>query len=302
MSQDRVFKSASHGIDYDSFPMRLWRKAKQHGVWDPEAIDFSQDREDWKGLSDAQQEHVLQLCGQFQAGEEAVTLDLLPLIRLVASEGRIEEEMYLTTFLWEEAKHVDCFQTFFREVTGDPGDLSRYYNPSYQEIFGGVLPEALGRLDTDSSVEAQIHASATYNMIVEGVLAESGYWLFHKMLTDNQLMPGMQQAVGLLKRDESRHIAFGVYFLSRLIVENGDRAWKAFEKSMAELKPVTDRQIAEFITFFEGGHPFGIAAEDLIAFSEQQFNARMQRIATAREQRLEDLHRIGSVYQEEDAA
>ena len=50
---------------------------------------------------------MLHLTSLFQAGEEAVTLDLLPLIRAIAQEGRIEEEMYLTTFLWEEAKHVD---------------------------------------------------------------------------------------------------------------------------------------------------------------------------------------------------
>lgn len=34
----------------------------------------------------------------FQAGEESVTLDLLPLIQVIAGEGRIEEEMFLTSF------------------------------------------------------------------------------------------------------------------------------------------------------------------------------------------------------------
>ncbi|MEZ4766638.1 MAG: hypothetical protein R3C26_26625 [Calditrichia bacterium] len=28
--------------------------------------------------------------------------DLLPLMMVIAKEGRIEEEMFLTTFLWEE--------------------------------------------------------------------------------------------------------------------------------------------------------------------------------------------------------
>lgn len=299
MTHKRTFQSATRGLDYESFPMRLWQKAKTHGVWNPAEIDFRRDREDWRALSEAQQEHVLQLCGLFQAGEEAVTLDLLPLIQAVASEGRIEEEMYLTSFLFEEAKHVDLFRRFFNEVTGDPGDLSRYYNPSYEAMFCQVLPEALNRLQSDSSPEAQIEASVTYNMIIEGVLAETGYYLFHRMLTDHAIMPGMEGAVALLKRDESRHIAFGVYFLSRLIIENGDSGWLAFETKMAELQPLAEAQTREFMTFFEGGHPFGIPAEDVMSFSQQQFQRRLQRIHQSRSQTLDDLHRIGSVYDEE---
>ncbi len=37
------------------------------------------------------------LSALFQAGEEAVTLDLLPLIMVIAQEGRPEEEMFLTS-------------------------------------------------------------------------------------------------------------------------------------------------------------------------------------------------------------
>ena len=42
---------------------------------------------------------------QFIGGEEAVTTDILPMIMAVAKKGWFEEEMYLTTFLFEEAKH-----------------------------------------------------------------------------------------------------------------------------------------------------------------------------------------------------
>ena len=55
---------------------------------------------------------MLRLTSMFQAGEEAVVLDLLPLVAVVAAEGRLEEELYLTSFLWEEAKHVETFRRF----------------------------------------------------------------------------------------------------------------------------------------------------------------------------------------------
>ncbi|MCB0259558.1 MAG: ribonucleotide-diphosphate reductase subunit beta, partial [Calditrichaeota bacterium] len=96
--------------------MRLYHKAKKFGIWNPQDIDLQRDREDWQSLSDLEKEVLLHLTALFQGGEEAVTLDLLPLIMVIAKERRIEEELYLTTFLWEEAKHTEFFRRFLDEV------------------------------------------------------------------------------------------------------------------------------------------------------------------------------------------
>lgn len=63
-----------------------------------------------------------------------MTLDLLPLIMTIAKEGRIEEEMYLTTFLFEEAKHMEFFRHALDQV-GEKGDLSVYHSDIYKSIF-----------------------------------------------------------------------------------------------------------------------------------------------------------------------
>ena len=34
----------------DSFPMRLFEKAKRLGVWNPSDFDFSRDRDDWEAM------------------------------------------------------------------------------------------------------------------------------------------------------------------------------------------------------------------------------------------------------------
>ncbi|MDQ7864003.1 hypothetical protein RCO48_31735 [Peribacillus frigoritolerans] len=86
--------------------------------------------------------HLLTLKGKcyygsfpfFRAGEEAVTLDLLPLIMAIANEGRIEEEMYLTTFLFEEAKHMEFFRYTLDQI-GETGDLTVYHSDTYKSIF-----------------------------------------------------------------------------------------------------------------------------------------------------------------------
>ena len=96
-----AFRSTSGGLR-DCFPLRLYGKAKRLGTWDPAAIDLTRDRADWDRLDELEREAILSLTSLFAAGEEAVTLELLPLVLAIAREGRIEEELYLTTFLFEE--------------------------------------------------------------------------------------------------------------------------------------------------------------------------------------------------------
>lgn len=276
-------------LNYDLPPMRLWSKAKRLGIWNPHDIDFTQDVADWARLNELEQEVLLHLTSLFQAGEEAVTLDLLPLIAVVAAEGRLEEEIYLTSFLWEEAKHVEGFNRFLTEVAGVDGDLSRFHGPSYRRLFYEELPTALGRLRSDASPEAQAVASVTYNLIVEGVLAETGYHAYYSVLRRNNLMPGMQQMVDYLKRDESRHLAYGVFLLSRLAHEHGEPIWQAIQRRMSELLEVATGTVLELFTPYET-MPFGLEQDEFLNFAMTQFQHRMTRIEKAKGQTLAELY------------
>jgi ribonucleoside-diphosphate reductase beta chain len=290
MSARTAYRSTSRqGLDYDSPPMRLWAKAKQLGIWNPADIDLSQDAVDWRQMTPTEQDLILRTTSLFIAGEEAVTVDLLPLIQIVAEEGRLEEEIYLTSFLWEEAKHVDAFHTFLDKVVGERPDLDRYHTPAYRLIFNDKLPSALGALRTDRSPEAQARASATYNLLVEGVLAETGYFSYHKMLVENGLMPGMQQIVAHLKRDESRHLAYGVFLLSRLVAEHGESVWNVIQSQMQELLGPAVAAVDESYLDYDVV-PFGIVPNEMAAFAETQFLHRMARIQKAREQSLTEVY------------
>jgi ribonucleoside-diphosphate reductase beta chain len=213
----RTFATTSRGLRRDFPPMKLFEKAKRYGIWNPTDIDLTQDVADWQRMTDDERDAILRLTAVFQAGEEAVTLDLLPLIMTVAREGRIEEELFLTTFLWEEAKHTDFFRRFLDEVAAYPGSLSHYHTPSYQAIFYDALPQALTRLNSDSSPAAQVQASVTYNMIVEGVLAETGYHTYYTALRSSGILPGTTRGIDYLKQDEARHIAYGIFLLSEAV-------------------------------------------------------------------------------------
>lgn len=288
---ERAYQTTSpRGLDRNLPPMRLWRKAKKRGIWNPEEIDFSQDIQDWRKLSDEERQSLLHLTSLFQAGEESVTLDLLPLIQVIAGEGRLEEEMFLTAFLWEEAKHVELFRRFLDEVADDQSDLARFHGPNYRTIFYRELPQAMARLKTDSSPAAQAAASVTYNMIVEGVLAETGYFSYHATLARNGILPGMQQAVAHLKSDEARHLAYGVFLLSRLVAEGGDEIWQQIEERMTMLLAPAIGVITDFFDTYDPV-PFGLQLEEFTEFATRQFQSRIQRIERARHQTLEEICR-----------
>lgn len=294
------FATTTRGLRRDSPPMKLFEKAKKYGIWNPTDIDFTQDKHDWEALQDDEKDVILRLTAQFQAGEEAVTLDLLPLIMTIAQEGRIEEEMFLTTFLWEEAKHTDFFNRFLVEVTGDAGDLSRYHLPSYNSIIYEALPQALNRLSVDSSPQAQIIASVTYNMIVEGVLAETGYHAYYTTLRENNLMPGTTRGIDLLKQDESRHIAYGIFLISRLVAENPD-LWDVAETTMNTLLMPALGVVTEAFACYDPV-PFNMEMETFTNYALMQFQKRYDRIARARGASLSDVYAVTQAAIDDDNA
>lgn len=281
------FTTTTHGLRRDLPAMRLYEKAKRLGIWNPSDIDLRADREHWLSLAAEEQDILLRLTAMFQAGEEAVTLDLLPLIMTIAAEGRVEEEMFLTTFLFEEAKHTDFFSRFLIEVAAVGGDLGHYHTPSYRELFYRELPAALGALRDDPSAAAQVRAAVTYNMIVEGMLAETGYHAYFTVLERSELMPGTRRGITLLKQDESRHIAYGIYLLSRLVAEDG-ALWDVLEARMNELLPAALGVIGDVFAAYDP-IPFGLVEEDFTDYALAQFEKRVARLERARAMSLEEI-------------
>lgn len=275
------FASTSRGLQRDTLPMRLFEKAKRLGIWNPSAIDLRRDRQDWARLRDEERDLILRLTALFQAGEEAVTLDLLPLVATIAAEGRIEEELFLTSFLWEEAKHTDFFSRFLTEVAEISGDLAHYHTPAYRDLIYRALPDAMQRLTHDRSAEAQALAALTYNMIVEGVLAETGYHAYATMLEAQDLLPGTRSAIRLLKQDESRHIAYGIFVIGRLL--NAEpQLWEPIEARLGELIIMPMAIIDEAFACYDV-MPFGLRAEEFFDYAMGQFQKRLALLERARD-------------------
>ena len=291
------FRTAqARGLNRDHTALRLWRKAKRLGIWNPDDLDFTQDVEDWQGLSEPKRELLLQLANQFLGGEEAVTLDLLPLLRAVAEDGYFEDELFLTAFLFEEAKHVDFFHRFLQEMTGgERPDGHAYYGDHYRCLFFDELPRAMQRLRTDASPVRQAEAVVVYNMIVEGMVAETGYYLFYNLLRTRGILPGTIRGIQLVQQDEARHLRYAVYLLERLIAEHGEPVYEAFRSKMEALLPVVHGMSREGYARLakQYGHaePAVSALRNLrsLEFTQRQYEKRLARIERARGRPLEEI-------------
>jgi ribonucleoside-diphosphate reductase beta chain len=292
------YVTTTRALDRAHPAMRLYEKAKRLGIWNPSEIDLGQDRRDWETLDGDEKDLILRLCALFQAGEEAVTLDILPLIQVIASEGRLEEELFLAAFLFEEAKHTDFFGRFLDEVAGAPADLARYHSDSYRALFYHALPETMQALASDGSPAAQARAATTYNMVVEGVLAETGYHAFLTVLERNHLMPGFCKAIALLKRDEARHIAYGIYLLSRLLAAQPE-LWAVIEIRMNELLPYAMGVIGDAFSAYDPV-PFGLSYGDFVEYASDQFQKRIERLEKARTVTLAEVDALARISLEAD--
>ncbi len=162
-------------------------------------------------------------------------------------------------------------------------------SPSYRQLFLVELPASLNALKTDRSVEAQIRASVTYNMIIEGVLAETGYHGFRQSLESNQKLPGLLDGIRLIARDESRHIRYGVFLLNRLINQSPD-GWEVMNQRMNELLGPALGVVSEFWDFYDEEHsPFGQRVETYLDFASTQFDKRMKVLERDRGKSIEEI-------------
>jgi len=231
---------STRGLDYESVPWRLWEKSKKL-FWDPADIDFSQDAIDWQAMSHEERILVGLSARGFMVGEEAVTLDIIPLLRCMSDLGRLEDTMYLSMFAMEEAKHTDMFRRWFDAVGLDPASLDDLVQAQQAPLgqrrvglFDGGLTKVMRRLDTDRSPKAILDATLIYNQLVEGVAAIAGYRRWDLTLRKLGKLPGLAAGLKLTQRDERRHIAYGTYLGRRILAENPD-LWEWLEQRWARL-------------------------------------------------------------------
>lgn len=289
----------SGGLNWASMPLKLFAGGNAK-FWNPADIDFSQDQKDFAALSEDERDYAIRLCAQFIAGEESVTQDIQPFMSAMRAEGRLGDEMYLTQFAFEEAKHTQVFRLWL-DAIGVTNDLHHYLDdlPSYRTIFYEELPNSLEKLAVDPSPAAQIRASVTYNHIVEGMLALTGYYAWQKICVKRGILPGMQELVRRIGDDERRHMAWGTFTCRRHVAAD-DANWTVFENRMNELIPLALQLTEDGFALYGENPPFELSKDEMLQYSADKGMRRFGTISSARGRPLGEIDLDYSPLQLED--
>ncbi len=217
----------------------LWERQQ----WLSQEIDFSQDVEDWTNLTDEEREWFVWGMSAFFIGEERVTTQFSGLVMAYEDE---QEEAFLTTQQVDEARHMQFFDRFYREVVGmRDADIQerlarvrRNVNDAFVKLFDEALVEAGQRLIADpTSVEAKVDFVTAYHMVIEGTLALTGQWTITDYWEKTGKMPGFLEGFKNVARDEHRHVAYGTWYLKRACAENRALADRV-RATLGELLPI----------------------------------------------------------------
>ena len=281
------------GLSQESFPMRLFIKGMAK-PWNPADIDFTQDVADFAAMTDVERRYTTMLAAEFLAGEEAVTQDLQPFIAAMAAEGRFADEMYLTQFVYEEAKHTLSFRLWF-DAVGLTEDLHQYIevNEPYMQMFTQELPASLYALQQDPSPHNQIRASVTYNHVIEGCLALTGYYAWQKVCVSRGILPGMQKIIKHIGDDERRHMAWGTFTCRRHVAAD-DSLWQVVNDRMGELMGLATEVVVVGNQLFDNNPPFGIDPDEMTAYAADKLTRRLGAIESARGADLRTIDRDAS--------
>jgi ribonucleoside-diphosphate reductase beta chain len=220
----------------------LWERQQ----WASQDIDFSADREHWANLTDEERDWAIWSLSSFFVGEERVTTQFSGLVMAYEDE---QEEAFLTTQQVDEARHMQFFDRFYREVIQleQPDIETRLarvrheLNDAFVELFDTSLVEAARRLIADpSDVEAKVDFVTTYHMVIEGTLALTGQNFITEYWEKKELLPGFVDGFKKVARDEHRHVAYGTWFL-RQKCRDDDRLAGRMRATLSELLPIASR-------------------------------------------------------------
>ena len=290
MTTDR---GAALQLDRESRGTRYYRNAVERH-WDPFDIDLSEDSANMTAyLRETEQPAELfdvfrRGVARFGAGEQAVTEDLAPLANALED---IDDQLFVTTQLYEEGKHTDFFDRYWRTVVHDieeemgferssPTD-DQWFNAAYDELFERN-ERAMERLLHEPTPENFARAYAHYHLVIEGILAQAGYYGMQQSFApdrhpDLPHLPGLYDGFTHIRQDEGRHVGFGMAKLKELVV-SGVVDPQLLDDVVTDLMPLVneiaaneDEQLTER----------GVQPDELRQFASEKHVQRMGQIRDA---------------------
>ncbi len=271
-------------LDYRELYL-LWERQQ----WSTQELDFTQDRHDWHERIDAE-ERFARMYGlsAFFIGEQKVADELGPIMRAAPTE---EQRIFLCTQIADEARHVRFFDRFYSEVGVLEGandlparlvETRQHLNDAFHELFDDQLRRRVDALAADpGDTETLVEAITLYHMVIEGVLALTGQHFIIDYNTEVGTLPAFVEGFSKVARDEHRHIAFGVRFLTDMARED-ERYREAIQRTLAETLPIADGVLEPpWVENEEDWEIFGATKAETHEFAAECLTRRLKVIGLA---------------------
>lgn len=261
---DDVIAYTDLGLETLPSYMELYRRAVRQ-QWQPDELDFTQDRKEWESLPSAAKKRRLWGLRLFFDGEERVAALLAPFVWAAPTR---EVEAVAATQLVDEVRHTVFFDRYWREVIGtsapDIGSLVEEIriksreNSAYTRIFYDWLPDLAKRLAAEpKDLETAVEFTTVYHLVAEGALFLTGMRYQLEGARRWGRTWGYYQGFTAATRDESRHVLFGVRLLRDMVRQDPRRFVPVIQASIAKALPLIDTMMTPpdgDLSYYGGPH------------------------------------------------
>ncbi|BAD74269.1 ribonucleotide reductase small subunit (plasmid) [Geobacillus kaustophilus HTA426] len=192
---------------------KLYQMAIRFGTWNPQEIDLSEDKKHFKQLDEQRRAYLIHFCTGFWNAEENVALKFCPWIMIAPS---IEQQAFLSTQLVDEFKHTEFFIRYFAEVLQTDREVKvlNLVHDTLDERARQLL-SVLDKGPEEREI-AMLEGLVHYQGVIEGIQAMVGYEVFEAVYGQYGLFPGLKEGFKQIKRDEGRHVGYGLRMMKYL--------------------------------------------------------------------------------------
>jgi ribonucleoside-diphosphate reductase beta chain len=187
--------------------------------WNPGAIDFTADAQNWPKLLPERRERLATLLAGFCVAESAVAEQLTPFADAARGAKLASQESLMAWVFFlqrrDEQRHAQLFDRIADEVLKLPGATAAdrrqaaraHATPAILELFEQRLPAMAADLAAGETGLAE--GVSLFHMLLEGVVFDAGQ---HALLDDlaDGVLPGVRSGIERVERDERWHVGFGL--------------------------------------------------------------------------------------------
>ena len=197
--------------------------------WSPYAIDLATDQAQWPTLSDEQRSLIHYALASLMVAEERITTKFSGLVAAGSTE---EEVTLLATQQVDEARHMQFYARYQDDVISSPASVAAHVqrardqvSDSFRQIFDVALVQAHEKLlAAPADLTAKVRFVTLYHLIIEATLGLTSFQFITDYLNRRELLPGFEDGYSKIHHDETRHIGYGVWFLSETVREHPGQA------------------------------------------------------------------------------